>query len=149
MTGGSNRLRARAAALSMAAAVAALGTAGCGHVEMHELVLRAPEGPAGRAEVYFAGQDPRRPYYEVALLQGIGFGDDADVEHVARALAVRAGALGCDAVVRVRVDQGFTRAHGFGVCVRWSPIAPRPVERPPLTTPSQRPPLTAPGDETL
>jgi hypothetical protein len=142
----------------MAAAVAALGTVGCGHVEMHELVLRQPGAPTSHAEVYFAGQEPRRPYYEVALLQGIGFGEDADMEQVAHALAARAGALGCDAVVRVRVGQGFTRAHGFGVCVRWSPTAPPPVERPPLTTPTPRPPLTtptprppltAPGDEPL
>lgn len=119
-----------------AMALAAAGLLGCGHVELHEIVLRAPEPPAAPAQVYFVGQSPGRPYDEVALLQAIGWGDDADMEDLARALSVRAGRLGCDAVVRVHVDQGWTRAHAFGVCVRWSPTAPpSAAPRPPLVPP--------------
>jgi hypothetical protein len=104
---------------------------------MHEVVLRSPGAPSPRAEVYFADQAPPRPFYEVALLEAIGYGDDANLEDMADALAKRAGSLGCDAVVRVHVDQGWVRAHAFGVCIRWSPAAP--------AAPSTAVPGSAPG----
>lgn len=95
-------------------------TAACGRTELHEVVLRAPTAPPSRpVEIYVVGQDPGRPYDEVALVEAVGFGADADVEHVVHALGHRAGELGCDAVVRVRVDTGSTMVHGYGVCVRW------------------------------
>jgi hypothetical protein len=128
----------------LAVAFAALGAVGCGHLEVHELLLRPPEPPAPRpAALYFVGRTPDRPYYDVALLQVVGYGDDANMEDVARALAVRAARLGCDAVVRVRIDQGWTRAHAFGVCARWSPAVPPPIQSVP-STPSQPGPLRAP-----
>jgi hypothetical protein len=95
---------------------------GCGYTETHEVPLRTATGPTARpAEIYMADQRAPRPFFEVALLQVLGHGTDANVEDVAKALQVRAAQLGCDAVVRVRIDQGYTTAHGFGVCIRYPP----------------------------
>ena len=107
--------RTLAAALSVA-------LAGCsGYAEVHEVLLRQPSPPNGRGvEIYTEGQDPQRPFWEIAMLQAIGYAGDADMEGVAKALAGRAAELGCDALVRVHFDQGYGRAHGYGVCVRWA-----------------------------
>jgi hypothetical protein len=109
--------------------------AGCGHMETHAAQLRAAEPPTGRTvELYLADQPtPARPFYEIALVQAIGFGNDAHPEDVARALTEKAGRLGCDAVLRAFIDQGYSRAHAAGVCVKWlgpavgPPIPPSPI----------------------
>lgn len=106
--------------------------AACGHTETHQAMLRAPEPPTGRpVELYMADQPlPARPYYEIALVQAIGFGDQANPETVVSALTTKAGKLGCDAVLRTFVDLGYTRAHASGVCVKWvgaGPAAPQPL----------------------
>ena len=101
---------------------------GCGYLETHDALLRAATAPTGReAEVYVGAQSPPRPFYEIALLQVVGHGTDADMEDVTRALAVRAAILGCDAVVRVHVDQGYMAAHGFGVGVKYAVAAAAPA----------------------
>jgi hypothetical protein len=120
----------------------ALALAGCGYTETHEVVLRAASPPTGRpVEVYMSGQPPPRPFYEVALLQVIGHGSDANLEDVIRALTQRAATLGCDALVRIQIDQGYSLSHGFGVCVRWAPgIAPVPAPAPVAPAPAPAPP---------
>ena len=119
--------------------------AGCGYTEMHEVVLRAPSPPSGRAvEVYMVGQSPSRPFYEVALLQVIGHGTDANLEETVKSLTVRASSLGCDAIVRIAVDQGYSIAHGFGVCVRWAEVAVPAAAAPPVVAPPVAPPSGAP-----
>lgn len=103
-------------------ALAALLVAGCGHVETHAAILR-PAEPAtkGRVELYLADQAaPTRPFYEIALVQVIGFGNEAHPESIASALTQKAGTLGCDAVVHASLDQGYGRAHAAGVCVKWA-----------------------------
>jgi len=102
-------------------------TIGCGHTETHQAMLRAPESPTGRpVELYMADQPaPTRPYYEIALVQAVGFGNEAHPEDVAKALTDKAGRLGCDAVLRTFVDQGYSRANATGVCVKW--LAPGPA----------------------
>jgi len=136
--------RALAAALLLAPLLA-----GCGHVETHAILLRQPGPPTPGAQIYFADQQPPRPFFEAGLVQAVGYGDDANLEDVAHALARRAASLGCDAVVRVHVDQGWARAHGFGVCVRWSPTAPAPGPSLwPAPTPTP-PPAPAPPDEPI
>jgi hypothetical protein len=104
----------------------------CGHTEVHTMMLRPPEGPAPRdPELYFEGRGPARPLYEIALVQVLGFGGDANPDDVAAALVARGKLLGCDAIVRARIDQGATRTHGFGVCVRYlSAPAPAPAPAP-------------------
>ncbi len=125
---------------------AAAGAVGCGHLELHEMRLRAPgayPSPSANAPapLYVEQERPSRPFYDVALLQVVGYGADADADPIARALSSRATALGCDAVVGVRVDRGWTRAHGFGVCVRWSPVVPQGTPAPPAAPPN---PQTSP-----
>jgi hypothetical protein len=116
------RLLPLAAAFFLAPALA-----GCGHTETHQAMLRDAQAPStGRpVELYMADQPtPARPFYEIALVQAIGFGNDAHPEDVAHALTDKAGTLGCDAVVRASIDIGYSRAHAAGVCVKW--LAPGP-----------------------
>src|SRR5205823_1975832 len=102
-----------------------LALAGCGYTEGHEVILRAPSGPTGReVEVYMEGQALTRPFYEVALLQVVGHGADANMEDVVKALTARASSLGCDAVAQLRVDQGYALAHAVGICVKYTRTAP-------------------------
>jgi hypothetical protein len=106
--------------------------------------LRAATPPTGRAaEVYMADQTPARPFYEVALVQAIGHGTEANPEDVVKSLRARSEQLGCDAVVRVRVEQGYSMAHGFGVCVRYAGAAGAPLAAPPAAS-SASPPAPAP-----
>jgi hypothetical protein len=130
-------------ALALLATLAGVaGVSGCGYTETHEVQLRAPAPPSGRpVEVYMMGQPPPRPFYEVALLQVIGHGADANLEDVVKALTARASTLGCDALVRIGIDQGYSLAHGFGVCVRWAAVAPAPAPAPAPVAPS----VTAPA----
>lgn len=126
---------------------------GCGSVEVHQVFLRQPSMIENREiEVYVSGAPPKRAYYDVAIVQVIGHGSAADVEHVTHALANRAGRLGCDAVVRVHVELGYGRAHGTGVCVVWakaSPAnaAPQNPAPPPTAAPTTQPPTLPPTDE--
>jgi hypothetical protein len=115
----------------LALAVASTALVACGHTEVHSFLLRPAEAQTSREpEIYFEGRGPQRAVYEIALLQVLGFGSDADPDDVAAALASRGKALGCDAIVRVRIDQGAMRMHGFGVCVRYA-AAPAPAPAPP------------------
>ena len=125
-----------------------LGLAGCGSTEVHQVFLRQPSMIENREiEVYVVGAPPKRAYYDIAIVQAIGHGSDADVEHVTHALANRAARLGCDAVVRVHVELGYGRAHGAGVCVVWAKTPPPAAPTAPApTTPTPPPPATT--DET-
>jgi hypothetical protein len=126
------------AALFITAAL--IANAGCGYTEMHDVVLRGTGGPTGRpVELYMMSQQPPRPFYEVALVQVIGHGSDANLEDLMKAVVKRGGELGCDAVVRVQFDQGYSMAHAFGVCVKWA--------APPATAPPPAPPAPAPAPE--
>jgi hypothetical protein len=123
-------------------AIAALALAACGHVETHEVVLRGDAVSALRdPDVYMEGRSPERAFYEVALLQTIGFGTNANTDDVVTALVARGKVIGCDGIVRVRVDLGVARAGGFGVCVRWSPARPAAPPSPPAPS---APPVDAP-----
>ena len=116
--------------------VAAILAAGCGHMETHQAMLRSAEPPTRQAaELYMADRPPPRAFYEIALVQAIGFGSDAHPEDIARALAEKGASLGCDAVVRVSIDVGYSRAHGAGVCVRW--LGPGPPGAPAALPPDR------------
>lgn len=95
---------------------------GCGHVETHQAMFRPAEPPSGKpVELYLSDQKiPARPFYEVGIVEAIGFGSEAHPEDVAHALVEKAERLGCDAVVRTFIDQGYTRTHAAGVCVKWT-----------------------------
>jgi hypothetical protein len=91
---------------------------GCGQSELHEVVFRTAPRTGRPVEVYMVGQQATRPFDELGLLQVVSTGNQADAPAVIAALSKRASELGCDALVRVRVDVGFTAAQGYGVCVR-------------------------------
>jgi hypothetical protein len=118
--------------IRVALALAATALLGCGHIETHAAMLRAPQPrPARPVELYVADQaPPTRPFYDIAIVQAVGFGSEANPEDVTRGLTDKAAALGCDAVVRVFIDVGYSRAHAAGVCVRYlaeGPPGPAPV----------------------
>lgn len=137
-------MNARAASRRRVAAalVASSALVGCGHTETHAALLRAPQGPTGRnVELYVIEQaPPSRPFYDIAIVQAVGFGADATPEDVTHALTNKAAALGCDAVVRVYIDVGYTRAHAAGVCVKYLAPAPGSPETRETPVPSVLPP---------
>ena len=127
----------------------ALGVVGCGHSETHIAMLRGPQPATGHAvELYLVDQAaPTRPFFDIAIVQAIGFGTDATPEAVARALTDRAVTLGCDAVVRASIDVGYSRAHAAGVCVKYladGPPGPPPV-LPPAPGTNPTPPASRPA----
>ena len=132
--------------LTLAIAATTTLVAGCGHTETHVAMLRAPQPRTGHAvELYLTDQaGPTRPFYDIAIVQAIGFGTDATPEDVTRGLTDKAAGLGCDAVVRVFIDVGYSRAHAAGVCVKYLGEAPpgtQPVPMPALpAAPSKNPP---------
>ncbi len=131
--------------------------AGCGHSETHVALLRAPQAPSDQPiELYLAAQAaPARPFYEIALLQVVGYGNQANPEDVTQALTAKAAALGCDAVVRVFIDVGYSRAHAAGVCAKFSapgpagPAAVLPTAPPSNPAPPKMTPAPAPRIEPL
>jgi hypothetical protein len=116
-------------------------------------MLRAPQPPTGHTvELYVVDQPPpTRAYYEIALVQAVGYGTDATPEEVTKALTARAATIGCDAVVRTFIDLGYSRAHAAGVCVKFlepGPPGPAPVlptKRP--GAPGQPPNESIPANE--
>ncbi|HWL88422.1 MAG TPA: hypothetical protein VNO21_21615, partial [Polyangiaceae bacterium] len=114
-------------------AMLGLALGGCGYTDVHEVVFRPPSAPThGEVQVYMGQQAPPSAFYEVALLQAMGHDGEANVEDVTQALRERARTLGCDALVRVRFQQGYTMTHAYGVCVKWTtpetkPPAPMPL----------------------
>ena len=100
---------------------ALLGLAACGgHAESNAILLRAPASPnTGDVELYLWGQMPTRRFYEMGFVQATGFGGDDNVDTTVHELSRRAGELGCEALVKVTVDAGYSRAHAVGVCVRF------------------------------
>ncbi|HEU4538851.1 MAG TPA: hypothetical protein VFS00_32250, partial [Polyangiaceae bacterium] len=93
----------------------------------------APRSPSGRGcAALYVDRTPTRAYREIGLVQALGEGLRASEADVLRALRREGQRLGCDAIVRVEVRAGETRAHALGVCVQWAdapPVAPPP--RPP------------------
>jgi hypothetical protein len=126
--------------------VALAALAGCGHTEAHVAMLRAPQPRTGNAvELYLAEQaGPARPFYDIAILQAIGFGTDATPEDVTRGLTDKAAVLGCDAVVRVFIDVGYSRAHAAGVCVKYLGEAPPGAQLVPMPSLPAAPPKNPP-----
>jgi len=122
---------------------------GCGHTETHQAMLRPAEPPTGKpVELYMADQPtPARPFYEIAMVQAVGFGNQAHPEDVANALTEKASRLGCDAVLRTFIDQGYSRSHAAGVCVKWlGPGSPAPTPNlPPDPGSNPSPPKVRPA----
>jgi hypothetical protein len=95
---------------------------GCGHLETHRVDFAAAARPPGEAHLFVSAL-PTRPYAEVGLVQAIGYGGESTAPSVLRGLQREGKKMGCDAIVKVRVDVGQTAAHASGVCVTWEPGA--------------------------
>ena len=108
-----------------------LALAGCSRV-ITSRVLTGPPGPpyGGPGAVIMETAPPPANFVEVAILQAIGYGWNANLARVVESLQTQAAGLGCDAVIRVHIDQGSSQASGTGVCVRtaatWQTPAPVP-----------------------
>jgi hypothetical protein len=139
---------ARPRHLAAFAALASFALAGCGHTESHIAMLRTPQPRTGQpVELYVADHPPARPFYDIAIVQAIGFGSEANAEDITRTLTDRASLLGCDAVVRVFVDLGYSRAHASGVCVKFlapGPAGPTSLPAAPVDA-NPKPPVLRPG----
>ncbi|MBI5501216.1 MAG: hypothetical protein HY907_13300 [Deltaproteobacteria bacterium] len=110
-----------------------LALCGClfGRVETSR-VLTGPAGPpyAGPVAIVMENAPPPASFVEVGILQAIGYGTYANLARIVESLQGQAAGLGCDAVIRVHVDQGSSQASGTGICVRtaatWTAPAPPP-----------------------
>jgi hypothetical protein len=115
------------------AALLCVVLSGCGHIDTHAALVRSGSGgglplPHARpVALYMGPAEPSHRFEEIAVVQAIGVGAKSTMEDVAQALSARAAALGCDAVLRIRIDVGYTRTHGAGICVVWL----RPAEQEP------------------
>jgi hypothetical protein len=75
---------------------------------------RAPH--PGGVRLHMEAEPVPEGFREIAIVQAITYGREADLAHVVRGLRERSAALGCTAIVRVHIDQGSTTASGNGVC---------------------------------
>jgi hypothetical protein len=93
------------------ASVPLAGLAGCGSTTTHHVLTGAPFAPY-EVQVILEGSPAPPNIQEVAIVQAVGKGMNADLEHIVEGLKREAQALGCDVVVRVHVDQGSSTASG-------------------------------------
>jgi hypothetical protein len=102
----------------LALVVGALALA-CGSLDVHRVVT-GPVGPPSGApvSVYLDTQPPPTAFQEVAIVQAVGRGNRAHLAALLEGLKQEAASMGCDAVIRVRVDQGSSTASAIGVAVR-------------------------------
>jgi hypothetical protein len=125
----------RLGALALVAALCGCGTTMTAHA------ITGVAAPAHRRFVptYLVGQAPPSNYAEVAVVQAIGRGDHANDGHVLQGLRDEAAALGCDAVLAVRLDMGTVQLAGVGVAVRWVAGDAPTVTRAPWSQPAAAP----------
>jgi hypothetical protein len=98
----------------------------CGRLEAHYVLTGTPAAPySGDVRVVLEGAPEPEGVQEVAIVQAVGTLQHARLEDLVEALKGQARALGCDAVVHVRVDQGSSTASASGVAGRLgAPAAP-------------------------
>lgn len=105
----------------LAASLAIASIAACGYTSTHRVVTGQPGPPhQGEVALYMAGT-PAPPLDEVAIVQAVGNGHHADLEHVVSGLKKEAARLGCDALANVKIDQGSSSASGTAICARLRP----------------------------
>jgi hypothetical protein len=118
----------------------------CGSTRTFRVLTGQPAAPHDRGVTIqmAGGPDPAVNMREIAIVQAFGSGTNADLEHVIDGLTREAQRLGCDAVIRVRVDQGSSGASANGVCVAFVESAnlPNAATVPPVAQPS----MPAPTD---
>ena len=91
---------------------------GCVTLKAEHVITGTPRAPfAGEVKVVMENAPLTGEYEEVAILNSAGVGQDSTLPSVIKALQAEAASLGCNAVIRVRFDQGLTQASATGVAV--------------------------------
>ena len=90
--------------------------AGCGHAEAHFAPFAPARPPTSHVEIHTTTL-PAAPFAEQGLVQVLAWGNATDERTMIAALEQEAKRRGCDAVVRVRLDEGAGEAQAIGVCV--------------------------------
>jgi hypothetical protein len=111
----------------------ALGGLGCGSTSTYHIVTGAPGRPSRNdPRLFLVGATLPSNYAEVAIVQAVGHGSHADLDHALEGLRAEAATLGCDAVISTRSDRGETQVSATGVAVRWTD-GPAPTPAMPRT----------------
>ncbi len=94
---------------------------GCGSITTYRFPLDKQTGQISAAppQVFFEGSMPTEAMQELAMVEAVGTGNKASVEEVVGALQLEASRWGANAIVRVKVDCGYSQCHGWGVAVRF------------------------------
>jgi hypothetical protein len=110
-------MSARILALLLALAT----SVGCGTVTTYRFPLDRPTGTVAKAPpaVFFEGQMPSTGMRELVMVEAVGSGTKASVEHVVNAMQDEAARWGANAIVRVKVDCGYSQCHGWAVAVQY------------------------------
>ena len=95
--------------------------ASCVSTEAHHFALGPPRTPTTRVPIL--ERLPTRPYLEAGFVQALAHGA-TDPDTVVRALTKEAGAMGCDALARMRLDVGDGFVHAAAVCLLWAELPP-------------------------
>jgi hypothetical protein len=92
----------------------------CGRVDTYRYALSRPTGVVSTSPpaVYMEGQTPQGGMQELAMVEAVGYGNKSDMGNVVRALQDEGARWGANAIVRVRVDCGYSTCHGWGVAVK-------------------------------
>lgn len=98
-----------------------LTVAACGSVDTSYVLTGQAQSPqGGEIHVVMEGQPAAPGYVELGLVQARATGRLADMPNVVTGLVSQARALGADAIINVRIDQGATMASGTAVAVRYA-----------------------------
>ena len=97
--------------------VLALVVCGCGATRVSHVMTGTARPPtAGAVTLYMESAPPPADFQEIALIQAVGHGGHADMEHAIEGLRRVALSLGCTTIVRIHIDQGASVASANGVC---------------------------------
>ena len=109
----------RLASLPFALAALLVGVGACGTTELHHVVTGSVGPPRSGNVRFLMGDEPVPPeLHEVAVLQVLGTGSNANRQRVLEGLEVDARALGCTVVAMIQIDRGVSVASGTAVCLR-------------------------------
>jgi hypothetical protein len=91
----------------------------CGTTTTHAVLTGTPGAPrGGDVQIVMGDGAPPAGLTEVGIVQAVGHGTNADLEHVMAGLKEKALSLGCTVIAKVKIDQGAETASGTGVCLK-------------------------------
>lgn len=89
----------------------------CGRLKNHHVLTGKPHAPllSGQVRIVMEGAPAPEGFEEVAILQTVGSGRKAALGPLVEGMKKKALELGCNAIIRIRVDQGVQHATAVGV----------------------------------